>query len=150
MFSMIAQRRKFRLSAVFILVAVCGSCSKESRRRVCYPVTGQVFVRGQAAAGVLVVLYPANKLDAGAPSASGMTDEGGRFALSTYQTEDGAPAGDYEVALTWRDEGFKRREVFKKSQEPDRLKDRYKNAKTSGLRVRIEAVPNELEAFNLR
>jgi 5-hydroxyisourate hydrolase-like protein (transthyretin family) len=139
---------RFRLIGVLILVVLCSSCSKESRRRVCYPVVGQVLVRGQPAAGMLVVLYPANDSDAGAPSVSGTTDDEGRFALSTYETEDGAPAGEYAVAIR-RANGLNHKGAFKKSPEPER-KNRYLDPKTSGLRVRIEERPNELAPFNLQ
>jgi hypothetical protein len=97
---------------------------------------------------MLVVLYPVNDPDGRAPSVSGTTDDEGRFALSTYETEDGAPAGDYAVAIR-RADGLNRKSAFKKSPEPER-KNRYLNPKTSGLQVHVEQKPNELEPFNLQ
>ena len=57
-----------------------------------YPVKGQVFYEGRPAAGAVVILHRAT-MAAHAPRPRGRADAKGEFALTTYQTADGAPAG---------------------------------------------------------
>ena len=141
-----------RIVILLILALLCTSCAKRNDRRTCYPVKGRVLVKGKPASGALVVFYPADR-GARSPSASGTADEEGWFSLSTYESDDGAPAGDYDVGITWRDHAFQRQGVLKKSDKAaaaDQLKDRYKNPKTSKIRARVEEKPNELPPFDLR
>src|SRR5437870_3824723 len=100
-----------RIVILLILALLCTSCAKRNDRRTCYPVKGRVLVKGKPASGALVVFYPADR-GAKSPSASGTADEEGWFSLSTYESDDGAPAGDYEVGITWGDHAFRRQGVL--------------------------------------
>jgi hypothetical protein len=65
-----------------------------------YPVRGQVVFEGCAVPGAQVVFHLVNpdtkKLTR---AADALTDADGSFVLSTYQANDGAPAGEYKVCV---------------------------------------------------
>lgn|SRR5262245_1226567 len=60
-----------------------------------FPVTGKVTLNGTAAEGVAVSFIP----DGGGPSAVGVTDASGQYALTTSVNGDGAKPGSYKVTL---------------------------------------------------
>jgi 3',5'-cyclic AMP phosphodiesterase CpdA len=109
-------------------------------RKSTYPVKGWVYYDGCPAPGAQVVFYyinPATSLLTRAGDA--LVDGDGSFTLSTYQANDGAPAGKYGVAVTWRENLF----------DPDgtvganRLPEKYATVATSGLRVEVRPGQNE-------
>lgn len=73
-----------------------------------HPTTGRLFLDGQPLPGVQVVFYlvvPEELKERfknvnTTRVADGITDEQGRFTLSTYTAFDGAPVGTYLVAIT--------------------------------------------------
>jgi hypothetical protein len=135
-----------KLISLLVLVSfagLCTSCGKKSGVRTCFP------VKDQPVAGALVVFEPA-KPDPNWPSATGTTDEEGRFILTTYDEEDGAPAGEYNVGISANGGGFKRKAPLKKKADPDPLKGRFSNPKTSKIHARVEEKPNDLPPFNLK
>jgi 5-hydroxyisourate hydrolase-like protein (transthyretin family) len=87
------------------MALVSAGCSNRYRReQTGLPpnrTSGQVLVDGQPAAGVKITLLPVEGASEENPLAMGQTDEEGRFELSTYNAHDGAPAGEYNVVLTW-------------------------------------------------
>jgi hypothetical protein len=132
----------------------CGGGTEDGRLAV-QPASGKVTVAGQPAAGVFVVLYPAP----GTPAAqagvkpSGTTGEDGSFRLSTYEQNDGAPAGDYAVTMRWhradpRSAG--RPAIPFGRQPPDRFRGKYNNPQTTSWRVTIREGDNELPPFEIK
>src|SRR6516225_7107044 len=99
-----------RFALALVLAASMSSCSGGIKK--CYPVKGQVLANGQPLAGAMIVFYPTAP---DSPTASGVTDGQGRFELSTYNTKDGAPVGDYDVTITWSQLGLKHRDGLKKT-----------------------------------
>ena len=63
----------------------------------------------------------------------------GTFTLSTYGENDGAPAGDYIVAISWENTDT----------NEDRLRGRY-SGPTSRLRAKVAEGNNELPPFDLK
>jgi hypothetical protein len=128
-----------------VVLGLCASllligCSERRDWKPVYPVRGQVFYQGQPAVGARVVLHPA----AGEPEPryippQAVVGADGSFVLTTYQAQDGAPAGAY-VAV-----------VFKLSGKgpPNLLPERYESPETSPLRVTVVEGENDLEAFHL-
>jgi len=104
--------RKMRHFSAWLIFGVCagflgsgcGSRSETGRLAV-HPATGIVTVAGQPTWGVSVILHPkggeASKEEV---TPTGTTDEDGKFTLSTYDQDDGAPVGDYSVSLRWMKE----------------------------------------------
>ena len=125
-----------------------------------FPTTGRVLFQGKPLEGVQVTFRPVSAAGgraATAPVAVAKTDQEGKFHLVTAVganglAVDGAPAGDYAVALAppgrsdSRD--FLRKDAAKSPAIP--IGDRYADARTSGLKATIKPGTNTLEPFDLK
>jgi hypothetical protein len=120
------------------------SCSNKYGEHPPYPTTGQLKVNGKPAAGARVVFHHVADWGEKSIVPQGFTDEHGRFELSTYGVHDGAPAGEYRVAVEWP--AYRRG----KNVGPDLLGGKFKNPKTSGLTARVGDGPTELEPIDLK
>lgn len=135
-----SDRKKWAALAVPLLF--CASCARNDGRVPVYPVRGQVFVGEKSATKALVVFHPAGVDDPAALRPYGHVREDGSFQLTTYDTGDGAPAGEYLVTVVWlRPAGGE--------DPPDLLKGRYRNPSASQLKATIQEGPNELAPFKL-
>jgi hypothetical protein len=114
-------------------------------------VQGKVLVRGAPAEGANVTLYPAivESKKPAAPAPSGMTDSQGVFKLSSYDAGDGAPEGEYKVAVIWQEPlppG-----VRESAEGPkDRLGGRYADPQKSKLTANVEQGGGEIPPFALQ
>jgi hypothetical protein len=144
-------RRMIRALALIALVG-CGGCRGDDRLDV-NAVRGQVTYRGQGVPNATVVLHPvgeaAKKLRKMRPYA--YADEQGRFEIKTYVTGDGAPPGEYEVAIIATANGDRDdpQAASRSVRLPTPVVQKYANQKTSGIRIRVEPGPNDLEPFVL-
>ena len=115
-----------------------------------YPVTGTVLYNKQPLKGVDVAFHPVDpKNDTGYPPHA-KTDDKGQFVLTTYESEDGAPAGEFQVAIAFAVE------VAGGDEGSDQTKKilyqvpaKYHRKETSGISVRIKPDSNTLEPFSL-
>ena len=128
-------------------LAIAGCSPGGPAKKVCYPVKGELTVRGKPAEGATVIFQPwdANPADwsAGYPRATVGAD--GKFQVSTYGENDGAPAGDYVILVTWEAPNPTNEEAS----GPDRLGGRYVDPAKSNLTAKIEPRPNELPPIRL-
>src|SRR5258708_2011885 len=107
----------------FVCVCLClVSCGSKQYGHQTFPASGKVLVNGQPAEGVEVGLRPVGDMGGSPYVPQGVTDEEGRFQLTTYVQDDGAPVGEYQVELSWPT--FRR----KTGNGPDRLGDKYAKA----------------------
>ncbi len=144
--------RMHRVVCAYTLAAlVVAGCSKSDDGRLeVYPVTGKVTVGGRPAEGAEVVLYGATPelKGPGTIPPEGTTDENGAFSLTSYEPNDGAPAGKFHVTIFWPEpipEGADQ-EMF---QPKDRLKQKYLNPDASGLTAEVPVGGGELPPFEL-
>ncbi len=80
-----------------ICVAGCSSSKDSSADRPARTnVSGQVVFQGNPVAGATVILSP---VVSPGKAASGVTDENGKYMLTTYEKGDGAVPGDYQVMV---------------------------------------------------
>jgi hypothetical protein len=136
---------------IWALSAACfGACSGTSGppKKVCYPVKGELSVKGQPAEGALIVLRPQgdanpDEWSAGFPRAHVKAD--GKFEVGTYGDNDGAPAGDYIVLVSWMTVNPQNEEAS----GTDRLRGRYADPSSSKLTVKVAAGPTELPPIRL-
>ena len=102
-------------------------------------------------AGARVILVPLGPEGRDRPRPAALTGPDGKFRLATYSKGDGAPAGEYAVALTW---GSPRQAAglhpLASSAAPDYFRGRYGDPKTSGLRLKVEPGGGELSPIDLR
>jgi hypothetical protein len=134
------------IKAVSLSLAVLSLCSCGPPIKV-HPASGQVFVDGQPAVGALVVLHPIDPSAKVAAKPSGRVDASGSFVLSTFRPRDGAPAGEYRVAIAWLDDASKADPQT--GEIPTKARPDYADPATSPLRVRIEVGKNEIPVFQL-
>ena len=135
------------LLALLVPLVGCGGDEKID----IYPVKGKVTHGGKPIEGadvIFIALDPALKA-VGIPTPKAITDVNGDFSLSSYGNGDGAPAGEYAVAVSWM-------QVISPSENPeqvvgrDRLNGRYADANKSGLTATIQEEENELPPFELK
>lgn len=82
-------------SAALSVVAPSGCSGAKDNRPARVPVSGQVLHKGQPVEGATVIFEPVGST----PAATGQTDAAGRFQLTTFDPNDGAVAGEYQVAV---------------------------------------------------
>lgn len=154
--SVFAVRIAFVLSAALTSPILIG-CGQGDGRLDVRPTTGVVLRDGLPVPGATVVLNPAPGTPAAAagllPSAE--TDADGTFVVSSYESGDGAPAGEYSVTLGWPDRSYKprtpaEREAALAGDVPDRLGGRYRDpAKSTWTVVVTEGAENRLPPIEL-
>jgi hypothetical protein len=129
------------LSALVFASLGCGD-----GRKTLYPVTGEVFVDGKPAQDAFVYFIPVNEADPKVVHPFARVDENGAFAVTTYNTGDGAPSGDYVVTFKWPEASG----MLKQNWDgPDRLKGKYADAKKKEFTVQIEAKETKLPRYDL-
>lgn len=132
-------------AATTFVLSGCGG--DEPFRKETFPVTGQVFVDGKPASGVKVTLYDVKGVDKEHPTfSSGMTDDEGKFEISTYEAADGVPVGEYVVTFEWGEMNM----FTMQYGGPDKLKKRYNDPQKSQFRLTVkEGEPTDMGRIDL-
>ena len=144
-------RRCAALSCLAPVLLLTG-CGGGSKHPPIYPVTGELFVKGQPAAGARLTLSPAENPDPalwkmGFPSAIVQPD--GKFAFTCYEV-NGAPAGNYKLIATWieGDTGIPSEDP--NAPPPKSLLDaKYNLPDTTPWTVVVEPKSNQLTRFEV-
>lgn len=139
----IMSRRWLMANLVLVLALSSAGCHDDSKVSA---VRGRVLVNGKPASQALVTFHPTQS-ESAAACPSGQTDEQGYFTLTTFAGGDGAPAGEYAVAVTWF------RPVANRSAGEFTTRNflpvHYADPKKSRLSATIGKGTTELPAFNL-
>jgi hypothetical protein len=117
---------------------------QQKNKKATFPVAGKVTLDGKPLAGATVTLYGFNKITEKHFSVcDGLSDDMGRFAVTTYTKFDGAPAGEYVVTVMKTDKGF----VDDETPLPAKnlLPEQYARPTTSPLKVTIKEEKTEIE-----
>ena len=126
------------------MLAGCGESG--SSRVAVYPTQGTIYFEGQPIEGALLVLHPTGAANPEIPQSHGHVHKDGTFQLTTYQTADGVPAGDYVLTAQWQ-------RLIKKDvvslRGPNVLPAIFSQPATSPLKVHVIAGDNQLTAINL-
>ena len=138
-------------AAVACLALAVPACGPGDGRAAVYPASGRVTYEGKPLAGALVVFKNADARP-DVPSPTGTTGEDGSFRLRTYEPEDGAPEGQYLVAVSIAPPAHDGAGLLagRSQAPPDVLKNRFVDPRTSGLKAAIRPGPNDLGAFDLK
>jgi hypothetical protein len=160
--------RNLLLALILALPVASAGCGESGPPRVpVAPVSGQVLYRGHPAASALVTFVPVDTATSSPVRPQAVTGPDGKFVLGSYSTDDGAPTGEYVVLVVWAGpkqppkaapgkEANKEAEVgfdtggAEEGQMKDFLGGRYRNPKTSPLRVTIEPGASELKPIELK
>ena len=124
-------------------------CSKApvDNHKPVFPVRGKVTFQGKPAKGVFVLFVPSNEpAENPDPRPRAEVGDDGSFLLSTYGDNDGAPAGNYTVAMNWPGGVL----PDGREEPPDKLLGRYADPTKSMLRATVKEGPNELAPFEVK
>ena len=132
--------------ALAALTLALPACGNDGRKKV-YPTRGVILVDGKPAPDCFVMFHPTEEGDPKRVMPFAQAGEDGRFAMCSYVSGDGAPAGEYVVTFEWRGRSGLLKNNF---EGPDRLKGRYADPKKSEFRVRVEKQPLDLPPFELK
>lgn len=136
--------------SVFLLILAAlslaqASCGGGDKRKPTFPVAGKVTLDGRPAEHATVILHPVGDSDPDAVKPRGKVAADGSFKLTTYETDDGAPAGEYRVTVElWL--------ASSRADEPpsNRLSPKYGKVESSGLKATVNAAPTELAPIALK
>lgn len=142
------------LFALAVLSVIVG-CAEKPNRLALHPTSGVVQVSGAAVAGVEVTLNPSKATSdaVGALRPHGVTDASGKFSLTTYVANDGAPEGDWMVTLRWPNTELPE-DVRKKIESdgdavPDRLEGQFSIPENSPWKVKTGASNSQIPTIDL-
>lgn len=134
-------------TTVLIVAGLTGCTEVDGSRLPAHPTQGTITFEGQPIPGAFLVLHPQDEAASGNPTATAHVQSDGTFAVSTYDSGDGAPAGDYVVTVQWS-------KLLKFNGEvapgPNILPQKYSNPATSGVIVHVAEGDNTLAPITLR
>lgn len=141
-----------------LALAGCGGSKKIVEPVVDYddlhPVTGQVTFKGEPIPDGTVKFHTPKSLDDPRPSygPSAIVKADGTFEVYTYREEGkgiGAPAGDYLITVHWvgPTEGLSESSI---DELEERIPVKYRNPRTSGLKVTVNAGSNVIPPIDLQ
>lgn len=131
----------------FSIIIALSSTSCKNRKDGIYPVSGKVTYHGAPAAGAAIFFNRKGGDYAREHLVMGIVEGDGSFELVCGPLGKGAPPGDYDVAVEWR-------EIVGQSggnprRGPDKLLGRYADLQHPLLHAVIEARANVLSPFDL-
>ena len=133
--------RPILCSTLPLFLALAG-CNGGSPQVPVFPAEGKILFDGKPPAGAQVIFHPVGKAGSEVVRPTGQVDSTGKFTLTTYAANDGAPEGDYQVTVEW---------WIAKNDNPavNQLPARYRQTQTSGLQAKITPGENQLPVFKL-
>jgi hypothetical protein len=120
------------------LLTGCGGVTA----RQCHPVQGKVIYQNQPLAEAMVVFHPLISPTERVPQPIGHTDIEGRFVITTLQSGDGAPAGEYAITIELREPRQIGEEVVRDG--PNLLPPKYASPQDTPLRYKVIPGKNEV------
>ena len=114
------------------------------------PVTGSVSFGGEPTPGAVVFFFPVADLEAPDRRIAGIVEVDGTFEMKSTVgagSRPGVEPGEYLVSVSWTE--LVNPSDRDSDEGPDKLPERYKDPKTSGLRAEIVEGTNELPPFEL-
>lgn len=125
-----------------VLALSCVSCGNGL-----YPVSGKVMYKGQPAAGAAVFFLRQGADPMNEPMIMGCVQKDGCFTLVCGSQGSGAPPGEYEVLIEWKDRANRGKGGARSL--PDKLRGRYADRLHPVLHASIKPKPNNLPPFEL-
>jgi hypothetical protein len=134
--------RKVFSCVTVALALACVSCNK-----TIYPVSGKVTYNGSPASGAAVFFFLQGSDSVNEPAIMGIVQEDGSFELVCGSLGKGAPPGDYDVLIEWKQVSGQGQ--VRPQHGPDKLKGRYADRKRPLLHAKVEARATDLPPFEL-
>lgn len=133
---------------LLVIVACCcivtaSGCAKEESRLPTHKVSGKVVKKGVGVPNATVVFHAKNPQE-GFLKPRAISNANGEFTLTTYDSGDGAPIGEYEVTIEqWLNDN-------PLIGATNRLPAKLGTPNTSGLKANVAATQNTLSPFEVR
>lgn len=139
-------RARWPASKLLVCVLVAIGCGGPKRKPV-FTTEGKVLLAdGTPAINVTVFLHPPSS-EPEPVRPLGVTDENGAFKLTTYDANDGAPAGEYVITLMYEPLDSP---LFRKKVKKVLIPATYTKPDATPLRAKVEARPdNVLDTIKL-
>lgn len=118
---------------LFPALAGCGDGPKGGPRITTYPIEGVVTVDGVPTEQIQVICHPVGESKVPTGSAA-YTDAEGKFSIGTYESGDGAPAGEYKLTFMWGKINL----MTGRYEGPDKLNGRYSDVEKSTFEVTVK------------
>ncbi|WP_373653144.1 hypothetical protein [Schlesneria sp. DSM 10557] len=140
-----------RRNVIFASITLLFGCrgNRVPYRKPTSKVTGRLVIDGdEPGSQVKIDCVPISEVDtdpAHFSVSSTMTQPDGSFEISTYQSGDGVPDGDYVLTITWGTLNLMSRSYG----GPDKLKGRYSDPKKSEIKFTVEGSPVDLGDIEL-
>jgi len=133
--------------AIVVLLVLAGCGRSGPPRAATNPTTGSITYQGQPIVGAFLALPPKAGAAGDVPTATAVVRPDGKFAVTTYDTGDGVPEGDYVVTVQWR-------KATKSGGEfvpgPNLLPAKYTRPESSDVVVHVASGTNELPPIVLK
>ena len=128
------QLPRLGLGISLLWASACSRSDAPYRKPTC-PVGGYVTVDGAPPDGPLqITCHNLNGLDPAHPTISASaTGDGGKFELSTYESGDGVPPGEYALTFEYRTLNL----VNMSYGGPDKLQGRYRDPQKSEVKFTV-------------
>jgi hypothetical protein len=115
-----------------------------------FPVKGKVIMDGQPMAGATIIFSPTQDFPQGSAQQRphAVVGDDGTFQVSTYDINDGAPAGEYKVTISWKGDtqGLNSEQ---RSELPEKAPETVQHERSSKLRVQVKNADNSLPEWDL-
>jgi len=131
----------------YVLAVIGLACTACGNSNNLYPVFGTVTYRGTPAAGATVFLRRHGADPMNEHAIMGIVGEDGSFKLVCGSLGNGAPPGEYDVLIEWKQGQSQARGLAHKAR--DRLKGRYADPQRPRLQALVKAEANHLPPFEL-
>jgi hypothetical protein len=136
--------RKVVLCLTAALVLASASCGNKNN---IYPVSGKVMCKASPASGATVFFTRKGGDTMNDHMIMGIVQEDGSFELVCGSLGKGAPLGEYDVLIEWKQVSGQSK--GRPKQGLDKLKGRYADPKHPLLHTTVEAKTNDLPPFEL-
>ncbi len=125
----------FLLQMVFVLALGCGG-TEQAFRKATSPAKGTLTVDGlPPGSGIQIQCHPAGAPDTEHPTVSATeADAAGKFSISTYESGDGLPPGEYTLTFTWQEFNVMTRSYSGE----DKLNGRYSDPASSQIKLTVK------------
>ncbi len=116
----------------FLLLSGCKDEPLGGPRVVTIPVSGIVTVDGKPQDQIAIRAEPVNGPTPTHSTPSSFSDKEGKFALTTYESGDGVPVGEYKVTFKWGQIN-----LMSGRYEGDKFKGKYADPGTSEVSIQV-------------
>ncbi len=148
------QSSRFAVPIVVIAALVASGCGsgRDTNQLPVFPAKGTISLKGELPKGACLVLHPKGNT-AKAPNGDvirprATVGQDGTFAFSSYNSNDGAPVGEYVITIEWQK--IVPGPNGDPTKGPSLVPPPFRRPETSPLIVKIAEGPNQLQPIVLK